>query len=129
MRFRLAIISTVAASLLAILALTELASAHCQIPCGIYNDAARFVLMEEHVATIEKSMKQIQQLGAAATANWNQLVRWVNNKDEHADKLMHIATYYFLSQRIKPADPGDKAAKARYLKHLTLIHLIVVNAM
>jgi len=133
MRFRFVTISAVAASVLAIGGLTQqflkVASAHCQIPCGIYNDEARFVLMEEDVATIEKSMKQIQEIGSAARPNWNQLVRWIDNKEEHAEKLTHIATYYFLAQRIKPVDLGDKVARARYFKHLTLIHLIVVNAM
>ena len=37
----------------------SIAGAHCQIPCGIYDDAARITMMEEHVTTIEKSMKQI----------------------------------------------------------------------
>ena len=48
------------------------AGAHCQIPCGIYDDKARFATMREHVATIEKSMAQIVELGAT---NTNQSVR------------------------------------------------------
>ena len=35
---------------------------HCQVPCGIYDDAVRIVLLKEHVATIEKAMNQIEQL-------------------------------------------------------------------
>ena len=29
---------------------------HCQIPCGIYDDATRLKLISEHTLTIEKSM-------------------------------------------------------------------------
>jgi len=103
--------------------------AHCQVPCGIYNDPARLVLMEENVTTIEKSMKQIQELTTAKKANVNQAVRWVLNKEQHADELMDIVTYYFLTQRIKPADPSDKKAYAKYLHELTLLHGMMVHAM
>ncbi len=89
------------------------AGAHCQIPCGIYDDAARITLMKEHVTTIEKSMKEIHTLKADSPQNINQLVRWVNNKEEHADKLTEIVTYYFLAQRIKPGtDHYDAQLKA-----------------
>ena len=43
---------------------TSIAGAHCQIPCGIYNDTARITMMEEHVTTLEKSMKEIIRLRA-----------------------------------------------------------------
>ena len=104
--------------------------AHCQIPCGIYGDPARFDTMMEHVATIEKSMKQIGEVGAAESPDWNQLVRWVNNKEDHADQLTEIVTYYFMAQRIKPAaDDADAATKAKYMKELSLLHQIMVHAM
>ena len=37
----------------------SLAHAHCQIPCGIFDDARVFDELEEHITTIEKSMKSI----------------------------------------------------------------------
>lgn len=91
--------------------------AHCQIPCGIYNDEARFVLMKEHVATIEKSMKQIE-----ADQNQNQTVRWVANKEKHADELSKIVTYYFMAQRIKPS-------KENYELELKALHGILIYSM
>lgn len=105
------------------------AQAHCQIPCGIYDDDIRFKLMEEHVTTIEKSMEQIVEIGASADENWNQLVRWVSNKDEHADALAQIITEYFLQQRIKPLEGGDAAAQEKYVAELTECHEILVHAM
>ena len=57
----------------------SLAYSHCQVPCGIYGDEARFDAIAEHITTIEKSMKQIEILSAEGKPNMNQIVRWVNN--------------------------------------------------
>lgn len=108
----------------------SVARAHCQIPCGIYDDEVRFTTMLEHVTTIEKSMKQIVSLSKAKSPAWNQLVRWVQNKDEHADRLAHIATYYFMAQRVKPPQEGVEASvTAKYERQIGLLHRIVVHAM
>jgi nickel superoxide dismutase len=103
---------------------------HCQIPCGIYDDAARFTEMREHVATIEKSTNQIIALGRAESKDWNQIVRWVMNKEEHADELAQIVTYYFMAQRIKSpqGDAGD-AEKQEYATRLSLLHQLLVESM
>jgi nickel superoxide dismutase len=98
---------------------------HCQIPCGIYDDPVRFRLLDEHIRTIEKSMTQIRALSAAPDKNANQLVRWVKNKDEHADKFARIVTAYFLQQRIKP----DGADNAAYVHKLVLCHRMLVTVM
>lgn len=98
--------------------------AHCQIPCGIYDDAARIAEMKEHVTTIEKSMNEIAKLSADTPQNVNQLVRWVNNKESHADQLVEIVTAYFLTQRIKASEPDEK-----YTAELKLLHGMMVTAM
>ncbi len=102
---------------------------HCQIPCGIYNDEMRFTMMEEHIQTIEKSMKQIVELSKEPAENANQLVRWVLNKEQHADELAQIVTYYFLTQRIKPVNEDDAAAFKDYLVKISLLHKMLVVAM
>jgi nickel superoxide dismutase len=106
------------------------ASAHCEIPCGIYGDDTRITLLNEHVATVEKSMKQIEELSADSAKNQNQITRWVINKEDHANKIQEIVTQYFMTQRVKPLGPdaGD-AAKAKYVKQLTLLHEMLVYAM
>lgn len=91
--------------------------AHCQIPCGIYDDPMRIDLMKEHMTTIEKSMNKIQE-----AENQNQVVRWVLNKEKHADALSEIVTYYFMAQRIKPGCE-DYAVK------LSQLHEILVYSM
>ncbi len=99
--------------------------AHCQIPCGIYGDQMRFDMINEHITTIEKAMNEINRLGAEGDKNYNQLVRWIINKDEHAEELTHIVTYYFMAQRVKPAGTDD----AEYVKKITTLHSIMVEAM
>jgi nickel superoxide dismutase len=110
------------ATLIMTVALASIAGAHCQIPCGIYDDQARIVLMEEHVATIEKSMTEIAGLSTATPLEQNQMVRWVMNKEEHADQLTEIVTYYFLAQRIKPDAENYEA-------RLKALHGMMVAAM
>ena len=105
------------------------AYSHCQIPCGIYDDGARLAAIAEHIGTVEKSMKMIGELGAASKPNNNQIVRWVNNKERHADEIIQIVTQYFMIQRIKPADPTDKKAYGQYVRKLTLLHRMLVAAM
>lgn len=105
------------------------ASSHCEIPCGIYDDSAQIAAMRQHVTTIEKSMKQIVELSSDGDKNYNQLVRWVTNKEEHANKLQEAATQYFMFQRVKPADMVNTVEWNSYTEKLTLLHKITVEAM
>ena len=108
----------------------QMVLAHCQIPCGIYNDGARFIMMEEHVTTIEKSMKLITGLSTDdPQSNTNQIVRWVENKERHADELSDIVVKYFLQQRVKPVQQTSGAERDTYVQHLTLCHGLLVTSM
>lgn len=102
--------------------------AHCEIPCGIYDDSLRIELIKEHIGTIEKSMNMIIKLSAEETPNYNQIVRWVNNKEEHAKKIQDIVSQYFLHQRIIIVDPENKAYD-KYINHLSLLHELLVYSM
>jgi nickel superoxide dismutase len=102
--------------------------AHCEIPCGIYGDLTRIDLLYEHMATVEKSMKQIVELSADPAANANQLARWVMNKEKHCDEIRHIVTQYFLTQRIKPVDAGEEARK-KYRNQIETLHRMLIRAM
>ena len=105
------------------------AQAHCEIPCGIYGDSLRIEQIEEHIRTLEKSMNQINKLSEEGDKNYNQLVRWITNKEDHANKIQDIVSQYFLHQRIKPVDPENKEAYEKYVTHLRLLHEILVYAM
>jgi nickel superoxide dismutase len=99
------------------------------VPCGIYNDQMRFDMIAEHIVTLEKAAKQIDELSAVAKPNMNQVVRWVNNKDTHADEIAEIVTYYFMAQRIKLPDKADAKAHEDYTNKLALLHRMLVYSM
>jgi len=115
---------------LALIATAAPASAHCQIPCGIYDDELRVQLIEEHIGTVEKSMNKIIEISKASPVDYNQLVRWVDNKEAHASEIQDIVTAYFMAQRIKPPkDHGDEAVVNEYMHKLALLHAIQIHAM
>ena len=103
--------------------------AHCEIPCGIYNDELRVQKIAEDLTTIEKSMNQIQKLSKDPKANINQFVRWVESKEVHADDIRQIVTQYFLAQRVKFPKADNAKEKTQYTEKLTLLHRIIVHAM
>jgi len=105
-----------------IFALAVNVSAHCEIPCGIYDDQMRINLIKEHITTIEKSMIQIIKLEKEKDHHSNQLVRWIMNKEHHADKLQDIVTQYFMTQRIKLDAPN-------FEKKLGLLHQMLIYSM
>ncbi len=98
------------------------AAAHCEIPCGIYDDKMRINAIAEHITTIEKSMKEILKLESSKPLTHNQLVRWIMNKEDHANELQGIVTQYFMTQRIK-------VGTENYTKKLTLLHKMLISAM
>ncbi|MBT3382145.1 MAG: superoxide dismutase [Prolixibacteraceae bacterium] len=118
------------AIIIGILSLSSLQSnAHCEVPCGIYGDSVRITLLYEHITTVEKSMNMINELSKQDSPDYNQLVRWVTNKEEHAKKIQEIVSQYFLHQRVKPTTSDNEEAYKKYLKQLELLHNISVFAM
>lgn len=106
------------------------AMGHCQIPCGIYDDLLRVRMMEENVTTIERSLKGLNDhLDKKGAIDANQRVRWVMNKEVHADMITEIVTEYFLQQRIKAPKSGDDEGRKLYLAELETLHGILVSSM
>ena len=102
---------------------------HCEVPCGIYNDQLRLAMIEEHIMTIEKAITQIIALSAENPQNMNQIVRWIMNKEHHAEEIQHIISQYFLTQRLKPADKEDSDNYPKLIQNLQHCHEILVLAM
>ena len=99
------------------------AEAHCQIPCGIYDDHARVQAMLEDAATVTKSVGLIAELAGRSDAqSQNQLVRWVTNKETHAQKIIATISDYFFTQRVKPS-------QADYAERLIKHHAVILAAM
>ena len=102
--------------------------AHCQVPCGIYNDAARIIQIQEDFSTIQKAMTKIKELSQQQDAtSMNQLTRWIITKEDHASKIQKVVSEYFLTQRIK-AKTEDSEFDT-YVKQATTLHQILVSAM
>lgn len=103
--------------------------AHCEIPCGVYGDEARFAAIAEDLTTIEKAMTQIAALAGQSDAqSANQLARWVANKEEHANRIQHVVAQYFMTQRLKEVEEGSEAVAA-YTEKLVLLHRMLRGAM
>jgi nickel superoxide dismutase len=82
----------------------------------------RINMLREHITTIEKSMNQILLLEQKPGENANQLIRWVTNKEQHANALQEIVTQYFMTQRIKPE-------ARQYPLKLQTLHGLLLAAM
>ncbi len=102
--------------------------AHCQVPCGIYNDAARIIQIQEDFSTIQKAMTKIKELSQQQDAtSMNQLTRWIMTKDDHASKIQKVVSDYFLTQRIKAKTESSEFDT--YVKQTTTLHQVLVSAM
>jgi len=103
--------------------LPQTAQAHCQIPCGIYDDHARLQSMLEDATTVAKSVKMMIKLaGKTDVQSQNQMVRWVMNKEDHAQKIIDTISDYYLTQRVKPTQKD-------YSERLKSHHAVILAAM
>lgn len=96
--------------------------AHCQVPCGIYDDDNVIGSMHTDYVTIEKACDQINELSKDPAANAHQLTRWINNKESHAQAIQEKVLNYFLAQRLK-------SDSENYVENLKLCHEVIVTAM
>ena len=82
-----------------------LTRAHCQVPCGIFDDPVRVTLLKEDAATVRKAMVQINELSTSVSGGealaLNQATRWVLTKDEAAGNIITTVSEYMLCQRVK----------------------------
>ena len=106
----------------------QISQAHCQVPCGIYDDHARVHGLYEDVTTIEKAVQLIEELAPKSDAlSQNQLIRWVTTKEQHAEQIIRVVSDYFLTQKIKPATNDE--GREQYLELLTKHHAVMRAAM
>lgn len=61
------------------------------------DDPAFVSEVRQHAATIRKAIVQINELSAVGDAqSFNQMTRWVNNKEEHASKIITACRYVYM---------------------------------
>jgi nickel superoxide dismutase len=74
-------------------------------------------------------MSMIKGLSGKSDAqSINQMIRWVNTKESHADKIQETVSSYFLAQRIKPKKKGA-AGRQKYVNQTLLLQQLIVAAM
>lgn len=96
---------------------------HCQVPCGIYDDNARVMAMLEDAATAKKAVTEMTKLASKNDVqSQNQRVRWVMNKEQHAQKIIATIGDYFLTQRVKTSQKD-------YVERLKKHHAVILLAM
>ena len=107
----------------------RLRGGHCQVPCGIFDDPAMVAELQQHAATIRKAMVQSGELHASGSPDlqsMNQIVRWINTKEDHCAKIITTVGEYCLCQRVKPA---VFASDGDYVDALKAHHAVMQAAM
>lgn len=105
-------------------------SNHCQVPCGIFDDPAMVNEVRQACKTIRKAIDQSQSLygdgSDQGVQSVNQIVRWINTKEEHCNKIIHLMADYCLCQRVKR---DSFHSEADYLRALKMHHAVMQAAM
>jgi len=86
--------------------------------------------VKQCVATIKKAMAQITELEKGKKGpnaqDLNQIVRWINTKEEHASKIITTVSEYCLCQRVKKE---VFASESDYTDVLKAHHAVMQAAM
>lgn len=97
--------------------------AHCQMPCGIYDDNLVFGEMRQCLATMAKAVTEISSHDMNSPSSINQTIRWVGKKDWHSDRFSEDVAEYFLKQRIAlDADNLDAKLKSAHILLVLAMH-------
>jgi nickel superoxide dismutase len=79
--------------------------------------------MLEDAETIQKSIRMIVELANKNDPqSQNQMVRWIMNKEKHAQNIIDTISDYFLTQRVKPDQEN-------YTEGLVKHHAVIIAAM
>mmetsp|Transcript_24040 Transcript_24040/g.26943 ORF Transcript_24040/g.26943 Transcript_24040/m.26943 type:complete len:206 (+) Transcript_24040:145-762(+) len=105
----------------------RLRGGHCQVPCGIFDDPAMVAELKQHAVTIRKAMLQSKDLhGEGGLQSMNQIVRWINTKEDHCSKIISKIGEYCLCQRVKK---DAFASEKDYTDALKAHHAVMQAAM
>ena len=84
------------------------ASAHCDIPCGIYDPISAKIAAQ----TVQKMVLRIESLDAAGdAASANTLSRYITVKEEHAELCKHELRVLWADYTWPGTDANEIAAK------------------
>ena len=84
------------------------ASAHCDIPCGIYDPVSAKIAAQ----TVQKMVLRLQSMDAAPDiASGNTFARYITTKEEHAELCKHELRVLWADYAWPGADANEIAAK------------------
>ena len=94
---------------------------HPQVPPRTHDDRALIGELRQACTTIRKAMRSSKQLHASSLGSellsLNQLVGWINTKEEHCDKIMALVSEDGLCQRVNPSNFTSK------MDYLEVLHM------
>lgn len=97
---------------------------------GIFDDPAIVAEIKQCVETIKKACAQYTELhataGGASAQDMNQMIRWINTKEKHAEKIITLVAEYCLCQRVKKE---VFASEQDYVDALKAHHAVMQCAM
>ncbi len=112
-------------ALAALIGSPDMASAHCQMPCGIYHDEMVFDEIDQYVETMYKAMGVLNDNHFETVKEKNEFIRWVGEKEKESCDTANLITKFFLQQKIKPGEPDT--AKKIESAHKMLFELMLIK--
>jgi len=107
----------------------RLRGGHCQVPCGIFDDPMMVAEIKQNAVTVRKAIMQSKELHATSGTDlmaMNQMVRWINTKEEHCAKIITTIAEYCLCQRVKK---DIFKSDEEYVQALKSHHAVMQSAM
>jgi len=111
-------------TLFALCPLTSSLSAHCQMPCGIYDDQMVYDEVNQFYLTMFKAVKALQNNKFNSDEDRNQFIRWVMTKERLCNEIAMLLTTYFFQQKIMPIDDNIDMVKSL---HRLLFQLVAIK--
>lgn len=102
-------------------------SAHCQMPCGIYDDQLVYDQVDQYYLTMYKAVSALKNSKFETLHDRNQYIRWVMLKNEESDTTAKILTTYFLQQKITPMAGDADTQKLVHSIHQLLFYLVIIK--
>ncbi len=101
-------------------------SAHCQMPCGIYDDQMVYDQINQFYLTMFKAVKALDHNEFKTDEDRNQFIRWVMTKERLCNEMATLITEFFLQQKIQPIDDNIELLQSAH-KLLFLLLAIKQN--
>ncbi len=100
-------------------------SAHCQMPCGIYHDEMVYDQIDQYAETMYKGITVMNGNKLDSVHDFNDLTRWILEKEKESNTTAELISSYFLQQKIKPDEP--ETVKRLVAAHKLLFLIVAIK--